>query len=236
MALAAGDLIHEFTISTKVGFLPVGNRSYHTLRRSHLRESIEKSVSDLGVPPAAVLLHNPEQSLNGLHPAQAYDYFTDACEELARAAEVGLCSTWGIASWNPKSLIKVLHVGSGCPTPNAMMFRVGLSLTAEHIDTIEQLGWTCNIEADRRWGMSPFAGSTGDPVWTTTDFSALLEPGQDHTPVQAALRLAFELPYCTRLAVGTGSKGHLSELHAATQLEVNPEALDRYFELIADPC
>lgn len=115
------------------------------------------------------------------------------------------------------------------------MTRAGLSLTAEQLGAGERLGWELNIDADQRWGMSPFGGSTSDPTWTTTDLSSFLEPGQDHAPVQAAFRLAFELPHCTRLAVGSGNEQHLSELSAATQLEVNVGAVDEYRELIAAP-
>lgn len=182
-----------------------------------------------------VFLHNPEQSLKTLHLAQAHDYFADACEELARAADVGLCGSWGIATWEPAPLMKVLRAGSGCPKPSTLMVRAGLSLTAEQLDADESLGWELNLDADQRWGMSPFGGSTSDPTWTMTDLSGFLEPEQDHTPVQAAFRLAFELPYCTRLAVGSGNERHLSELCAATQLEVNSGAVDKYRELITTP-
>lgn len=233
--MAAGQLIHEFTISTKVGYFPVGNSNYHSLRRWILRQAMEQTVSDLGVPPAMVLLHNPEQSLKTLHPAQAHDYFADACEELERAVDAGLCGAWGVASWEPAPLMRVLSAGSDCPTPSTLMIRAGLSLTAEQLDAGESLGWELNLDAGQRWGMSPFGGSTSDPTWTTTDLSGFLEPDQDHTPVQAAFRLAFELPHCTRLAVGSGNEQHLSELSAAAQLEVNFGAVDKYRELITTP-
>lgn len=236
LAVAAGDLIHEFAISTKVGYFQVGTGNYHSLRRGMLREAIEKTVHNLGVPPTAVFLHNPEQSLKALHPAQAYEYFADACQELERAVDAGLCGSWGVASWQPAPLAKVLRAGSDCPKPQALMVRAGLSLTDEQLDAGESLGWELNLDADQRWGMSPFNGSTSDPAWSTTDLSSFFEPDQEHTSVQAAFRLAFELPHCTRLAVGTGNHQHLSELAAATRLEVSATAVDNYRELIATPC
>lgn len=232
LVVAAGELIHEFTISTKVGYFPVGNGNYHSLRRWALRQAVEQTVGDLGVPPAVVLLHNPEQSLKALHPAQAHDYFADACEELERAVDAGLCGAWGVASWDPAPLRNVLRAGSDCPKPSTLMVRAGLSLTAAQLDAGESLCWEFNLDADQCWGMSPFGGSTSDPAWTSTDLSSFLEPDQDHTPVQAAFRLAFELPHCTRLAVGSGNEQHLGELCAATHLEVNVGAVDKYRELI----
>lgn len=233
--MAAGELIHEFTISTKVGYFPVGNSNYHSLRRWNLRQAIEQTAADLGVPPAVVFLHNPEQSLKALHPAQAHDYFADACEEMERAVDAGLCGAWGVASWNPAPLRNVLEADFDCPKPSTLMVRAGLSLTTEQLDAGEGLGWELNLDADQLWGMSPFGGSTREPAWTTTDLSSFLLPERDHTPVQAAFRLAFELPHCTRLAVGSGNKQHLSELCAATQLELNLVAVDKYRELIATP-
>ncbi|GLZ28092.1 hypothetical protein Lesp02_02820 [Lentzea sp. NBRC 105346] len=235
LAKAAGDLIHEFAVSTKVGFFPVGNRNYHSLRRWNLREAIEKTVCELGVPPAVVFLHNPEESLRPLHPAQAFDYFADACAELDRAADVGLCAAWGVASWEPGPLIEALQAGTACLRPSTLMVRAGLSLDAEQLNAAERLATEFDIKPDGRWGMSPFAGSTSDEAWTTTDLSAFLAPEQDPTSVQAAFRLAFELPHCTRLAVGSSNKRHLDELYAATQLEVIPGAVDKYRELITSP-
>lgn len=200
-----------------------------------LREAIEKTAHDLGVSPSVILLHNPEQSLKALHPAQAYEYFADACEELERAVDTGLCGSWGVASWEPASLTNVFRAGSDCLKPQTLMVRAGLSLTDEQLDAGENLGWELNLDAVQRWGMSPFGGSTGDPAWTTTDLSSFLEPGQTFTTLQAAFRLAFELPHCTRLAVGTGNKLHLDELSATTQLEVNAGAVDNYRELITRP-
>ncbi|WP_090007322.1 aldo/keto reductase [Lentzea albidocapillata] len=232
LAQAAGDLIHEFAISTKVGFFRAGGVSRHSLRRWGLRQAMEKTVCDLSVPPAVVLLHNPEESLRPLHRAQAFDYFADACAELESAAKLGLCDAWGISSWEPGPLLDVLQAGNGCPTPSTLMVRAGLTLSAGQLNAAERLAWEFDVKPDRRWGMSPFAGNTSDPVWTSTNFTPFLEPDQTHTPVQAAVRLAFELPQCTRLAVGTSSEQHLAELFGATQLDVDAGAVDQYRELI----
>lgn len=232
LAHAAGELIHEFTISTKVGFFRGGNGGRHSLRQWGLREAIEKSVCELSVPPAVVFLHNPEESLRPLHRGQAFDYLADACAELERATQLGLCDAWGIASWEPGPVLDVLQSGNGYPVPSTLMLRAGLTLNAEQLNAAERLAWEFGVKPDRRWGMSPFAGSTSNRAWTSTDFAAFLEPDQDHTSVQAAFRLAFELPQCTRLAVGTSNEQHLDELCAAMRLEVNAEAVDEYRELI----
>lgn len=95
-----------------------------------------------------------------------------------------------------------------------------------------RLSWDLDVKPGGRWDMSPFAGSTSNRVWTTTDFSAFIRPGQDYTPVQAGFRLAFELPDCTRLTVGTSSVDHLEALASAMRLEVNDAAVDEYLEPI----
>lgn len=84
--------------------------------------------------------------------------------------------------------------------------------------------------------MSPFGGSTADPAWHTANLHAFLIPGQQCSRLQAAFRVAYELPPATRITVGTSSPQHLRDLVAATKLAVSDEAVGRYRELIgADP-
>jgi aryl-alcohol dehydrogenase-like predicted oxidoreductase len=64
LAETAGDLLAEFTLSTKVGFFPgTGGRVVHCLQPGPLRTAIERAVDDLGRTPDVVFLHNPERTL-----------------------------------------------------------------------------------------------------------------------------------------------------------------------------
>ncbi len=81
--------------------------------------------------------------------------------------------------------------------------------------------------------MSPFAGSTRDLAWRDTDLSAFLDDQQDHTSIQVAFRLAYDLPQVARVVVGTTNPTHLAELTAATRLRISPDTIPRYRQLIA---
>lgn len=63
LAATAGDLLSEFTISTKVGFFPSSRGPEHSLDPVRLRQAVHESAQDLGAQPDVVLLHNPEQTL-----------------------------------------------------------------------------------------------------------------------------------------------------------------------------
>lgn len=193
-----------------------------------------RSVEELGRPPTTVLLHNPETSLNGLNPRHAYDTFATACGVLADARTAGLCEAWGISSWNPLPLLHAIKGGTGGPLPEVLMVRVGLTLDGVQLSAADELAATFAVGGDRLWGMSPFGGSTSDPVWSTIDLSAFLVPGQVFTPLQAAYRLAFELPTVQRVAVGTRQAGHLRDLVDAVKLQVADERIKRYRQLIDD--
>lgn len=91
------------------------------------------------------------------------------------------------------------------------------------------------VAPGRRWGMSPFGGSTTDKAWRTVNLSAFLLTDQPVSTPQAAFRLAYELPPVVQVAVGTSNPAHLRELVAATELVVNDEAICRYRQLIQAP-
>ncbi|MGH3972075.1 MAG: hypothetical protein ACRDS9_01925 [Pseudonocardiaceae bacterium] len=91
------------------------------------------------------------------------------------------------------------------------------------------------VALDRRWGMSPFGGSTTDEAWRAVNLSAFLLTDQPVSTPQAAFRLAYELPAVTQVAVSTNNPAHLRELVAATELVVNDEAIYRYRQLIQPP-
>lgn len=91
------------------------------------------------------------------------------------------------------------------------------------------------VAPDRLWGMSPFGGSTSDGAWHAANLGAFLQPRQSYSALQAAFRLAYELPPVARVAVGTSNPAHLTELVAATELVVNDDAIGRYRQLIRPP-
>jgi hypothetical protein len=53
LARTAGDLLSEFTISTKVGFFPGAAGAEHSLSPRRLFEAVEKSAEDLCLPPTS---------------------------------------------------------------------------------------------------------------------------------------------------------------------------------------
>lgn len=214
LARIAGDLLADFTVSTKVGYFPDG----HDLRPWRLREAAEQSATDLGRIPDTLLLHNPECSPHG---------FASACVALSDMREQGLCHAWGVATWDPRPLRSASgHV----PRPNVVMIRSGLTVPADVLDDSEELAGRLGTEA--LWGMAPFAGNTADSIWTKVDTSLFLAPGQRATPLQAGVAAAFALPEVTRVALGTSRLDHLAELARARSMEANVASVKRYRALL----
>jgi hypothetical protein len=112
------------------------------------------------------------------------------------------------------------------------MLRAGLLAPAEVLDAADELAALLDVAPSGRWGMSPFGGGRAGAVWDAVNVAQFLEPGQTFTPRQAAFRLAYELPACARVAVGTNSSVHLGELVAASRLLVNPDVIARYRQLL----
>lgn len=233
LARTAGDVLPHFAVSTKVGFFPVGTGTEHSLDSARLRDAVWRAVDDLGIRPAVIFLHNPEQSLSGRAPGEAADVLRAACWVLAELAAFGLCDRWGVATWQPAGLIPALAPCADRPQPDLVMTRAGLTLDAATLNAAEKLATLLRVSPANRWGMSPFAGSTAETAWRTTNLTPFLEAGQPHTPLQVACRLAYELPHVSHLAVGTDNPAHLRELVAATELAVAAPAVDRYRQLIA---
>ena len=150
LAIAAGELLDRFEISTKVGFFPDG----HSLAPARLRAAVEQTVSELGRTPTTVLLHNPECS------PQA---FQRACEALAGMRDAGLCQAWGLSSWSPRPLL-AFDPGA---EPDVLMVRAGLTVPAGDLDAAEQLA--VRLQPTRLWGMAPFGGHAADPVWSAVN-------------------------------------------------------------------
>lgn len=231
----AGDLLERLEISTKVGFFPSPDGTVtHSLQPARLECAVRESATTLGVTPELVFLHNPERSLAALPPAQAADRLIAACAALQDTAAAGWCRRWGISSWSPTALLPALDalpadVRLG---PAVLMVRAGLSVTTGELDAGEQLAGRLDLARHSVWGMAPFGGDPDHPVWTTSTTTALMCLGQPCSPIQAAYRLAFEIPPVARVAVGASSPAQLRALLAATELRVDPERIARYRHLL----
>lgn len=124
LAATAGDLLSEFTISTKVGFFPGDRGPEHSLDPVRLRRAVHESVQDLGVQPDVVLLHNPERTLATLALEHGRDCWAAACTALDDLATAGWCRSWGVTCWDPRPVRTV--VDHALPTPARVMVRAGL--------------------------------------------------------------------------------------------------------------
>lgn len=235
LARVAADLVGEFTLSTKVGYFPSdsGGRSVHSLEPARLRAAVDRSVHELGRTPDVVFLHNPEVALSGLTADEAHDQLIAACAVLADAVTAGACGSWGIATWDARPVAATLEQSASGIQPGALLLRAGLSVAEPILVAGETLCRVLNVPPQRRWGMSPFSGSTADPVWSAIDLGAFLAAYETVSAPQAAFRLAFELPSVTRVAVGTSNPKHLRDLVDAADLTVSDAAIRRYRELIS---
>ncbi|MGH3888713.1 MAG: aldo/keto reductase [Pseudonocardiaceae bacterium] len=234
LARTAGDLLPEFMISTKVGFFPGTAGAGHSLDARRLHEAVEESAEDLCRPPDVVLLHNPERTLASLPPDAGSDCLASACTALHGASTTGLCGSWGVSSWDPRPVLAVLtSAGSAAiPTPDVLMSRAGLLVSADILDTCDTLAARWDLDVSARWGMSPFAGHATDPVWATVNVHAFLEAREECSALQAAFRAAYELPPVSRIAVGTNSVEHLRDLVTALRLRADKNRIGSYRELL----
>ena len=233
LAEAAGDLLAEFTVSTKVGFFPGRNgHTVHCLEPQRLHAAVEQSVQDLGRTPDVVFLHNPERTLADLPAPQGGDRFAAACACLAETVAAGLAGAWGISSWDPRSLLDVLRADQPDHRPSVLLGRAGLTVPDAVLAATEHVSQVLGVAAPGRWGMSPFGGSTADNVWTTANLSPFVTSPRPYSTSQAAFRLAYELPSVTLIAVGTGDTSHLTELVDATGINIAADTITAYRELI----
>jgi aryl-alcohol dehydrogenase-like predicted oxidoreductase len=223
----AGDLLPRLSISTKVGFFPVGNgRAEHSLDPGRLLGAVEATNADLGRSPDLVLLHNPERSLV---MGSGREELAAACNALRTATATGLCSAWGVSSWDPTALVNL--VDRTTPRPDVVMVRAGLTVGAVALGASETLA--AQWQPGTVWGMSPFGGDARDPVWDAFDPRAFLRgPGTEVTRLQAAFRVAYDLPTAGTVAVGADAPAHLRELLDALDLEVDASTVRRYRALL----
>lgn len=234
LARTAGDLLPEFTISTKVGFFPGRQGPVHSLDPRRLRQAVEQLIEDLCRPPDVLFLHNPERTLAGLMPDAGRERLAVACSALRDASAAGLCGSWGIASWDPRPLLAVVTTTGAAliPAPEVLMIRAGLLVGASILDAGDRIAAWFGLDVSGRWGMSPFAGHPTDPVWGAVNVRMFLEPGQECSIPQAAFRIAYELPSVTRVAVGTNNVDHLRDLVNALRLPTDGNQINRYRELL----
>ncbi|MFE1952234.1 aldo/keto reductase [Streptomyces sp. NPDC059524] len=216
LAGTAGDLLPKFTLSTKVGYFqqPGG---------------VEHAVRDLGKEPDLVFLHNPEYSLP-TGSARTRDLLAQACATLSRAAGQGLCRAWGIATWDPTSLPSLIEPTT--PKPSVLMVRAGLLVGSRTLDAAEALTTAWGLDASSVRGMSPFGGSVRAPVWSRIDPRVFLRSGAGLSRMQAAFRVAYQLPRVTSMAVGTDEPAHLGELLGALATEPDERMIGEYRRLL----
>ncbi|ARI53998.1 hypothetical protein A6E92_18790 [Streptomyces sp. S8] len=231
LAREAGDLLPRFTVSTKVGYFPGRERAEHSLDPVRLYEAVERAARDLGREPDLVFLHNPEHSLGGTVD-NGRDALAQACAALDDATSKGLCGSWGVASWDPIPLVGLVD-----PTalkPSVLMARAGLLVGAGTLAAVEALTAAWGLDRGRAWGMSPFGGSTGDPIWDRIDPRVFLRDGDGFSRVQAAFRASYRLPDVGTVAVGTDDRTHLVELLDALVAEPDERTIHEYRVLLRE--
>nr|WP_157166288.1 aldo/keto reductase [Streptomyces typhae] len=229
LARVAGDLLPRFTLSTKVGYFPGADRAEHSLDPARLHVAVEQAVKGLGREPDLIFLHNPEHTLTGAASRDRYT-LAQACAALDVAASKGLCGAWGIASWDPAPLVDLVDVA--LPRPSVLMVRAGLLVGTRTLDAADVVAAAWGLGSERVWGMSPFGGSTRAPVWDRINPGVFLRSGDRVTRVQAAFRVAYDLPQVSTIAVGTDEPAHLGELMGALASKVDERAVREYRDLI----
>ncbi|MFF8787056.1 aldo/keto reductase [Streptomyces sp. NPDC015125] len=231
LSAALGDLLDQFTVSTKVGFFARGSAAAeHSLDPARLRLALEQTNRDLQRAPDLVFLHNPERSLHG-SPDSARDALAQACGALEDAAASGLCRAWGIATWNPAPLSAAVDIT--LPRPSAFMVRAGLLVGIDALDAADALATLWNLGTGQRWGMSPFGGNASSSVWEALDPRMFLQdPAGGASRIQAAFRAAYVLPRVGAVAVGSDDAVHLRELVAALAYDADDAVITQYRELL----
>ncbi|MFJ4962669.1 aldo/keto reductase [Streptomyces sp. NPDC088729] len=231
LARTAGDLLPRLTISTKVGYFPGPERSEHSLDPVRLYEAVEQAARDLGREPDLVFLHNPEHSLRDIGD-HGRDALAQGCAALDDAASKGLCGAWGVSSWDPSPLVGL--VDPTAPRPSVLMSRAGLLVGVGTLDAVEALATAWGLGNGSVWGMSPFGGNAGDPVWDRVDPRMFLRNGDGFSRTQAAFRAAYGLPRVGTLAVGTDEPAHLAQLLDALAAEADEGTIHEYRALLRE--
>jgi aryl-alcohol dehydrogenase-like predicted oxidoreductase len=229
------DLLSEFYISTKVGFFPSSpGHAEHSLNPARIRQAVEITADTLGRIPDVIFLHNPERTVGELGIETGYSLLVDAAQTLESAVHSGLCTAWGISTWDARPLVGAIR-GSRAELiarPTHLMHRSGILVSSAVMKAADTLAQLLHVGGDGRWGMSPFGGDTRLPFWETVDVSSLLSTQRPFDTVQAAFRLAYELPKVDRVSVSLNQPTHLAELVEATRLSIDPVMVERYRDLL----
>ncbi|MEU9050410.1 aldo/keto reductase [Streptomyces sp. NPDC048384] len=231
LARTASDLLPKFTVSTKIGYFPGPGGAEHSLDPVRLHAAVEQAAEGLGREPELVFLHNPEHSLREA-TAHGQEVLAEACAALDDATAKGLCAAWGVASWDPSPLVSLID--PTVPRPSILMTRAGLLVGARTLDAADALTKAWDLGGGEVWGMSPFGGSTSDPVWARIDPRVFLRDGGGLSRMQAAFRAAYHLPRVDSVAVGTDEPAHLGELVGALAGEVEERTIEEYRSLLRD--
>lgn len=235
LAAIAPDLLSNFHISTKVGFFPSSSEhADHSLNPARIRQAVEITADTLGRIPDVVFLHNPERTVKEAGIEPGYSLLVDAAQVLDNAARSGLCTAWGISTWDARPLVDAIRDRSAGLTtlPTHLMHRSGILVSSAVMDAADTLAQLLYVGRDRRWGISPFGGDTHLPLWETVNVGSLLSAQQPFDTIQAAFRLAYELPKVDRVSVSFNQPTHLAKLVEATRLSVDPVMLERYRDLL----
>ncbi|WP_413757961.1 aldo/keto reductase [Streptomyces sp. MMBL 11-3] len=231
LAQTAGDLLPKFTVSTKVGYFPGPGGAEHSLDPVRLHAAVEQAARDLGKEPDLVFLHNPEHSLREAS-SDGQEVLAEACAALDDATSKGLCAAWGIASWDPSPLVRL--IGPTVPRPATLMVRAGLLVGVRTLDAADVLIKAWDLDPSEVWGMSPFGGGTSDSVWAKIDPRIFLGDSPQRSCVQAAFIVAYHLPRVGTMAVGTDEPAHLGELVDALAGAVEERTVQEYRSLLRD--
>jgi hypothetical protein len=134
-----------------------------------------------------------------------------ACGALEHAVSAGLADSWGISTWQPRSIADVLTSVpvDDRPRPAVVMVRSGLLVSAAGLAAGEHLAALLNPVRIR--GMGPFGGDTSDPVWNSIDSRLFLAADQPCSRWQAAFRVAAQLPNVGQLVLVGGPVTRLGQ-------------------------
>lgn len=220
----------RFAITSKVGFLPSSDGSgTHTLDPSMLYSATEDSARRLGAPLDTILLHNPEEGAAATSPSPLAESLEAATEALARAVHHGLAHRWGISVWRPHVAEEALRLTD--IRPDVFMTRAGLSVSAPIMAAARRCRDAVAWPGIEFRGMAPLGGSRATRLLHATDLTPFVDGPA--TNAQAALRVSFELPEVSMIALGTNDPAHLHDAMVACDMEVDAEQISMYCDVLS---
>lgn len=220
-----------FKITSKVGFFPsAGHSAEHSLEPARLLCAIEDTVARLRAPLDVILLHNPERAAHCSGPEDLPRRIASAVETLKDAVTSGLASRWGFSIWEPQALLA--HLAPLELQPDVLMTRVGLTVGPQDLAAIEAcreaLAWP-GLECR---GMAPLGGRRVTRLLSASDLRSFVPLAT--TNAQAAVRVSFELPRVSLVALGTSFPAHLNEAVEACAMAIDDDYTAAYRTLLRD--